>query len=82
VHGAPETRRTSPGHRKYVPAEFFREWKPTYFGAKLVTIADPSPFLGKWTPDGSGRVEIRMFPLRGHEGFGDDEVLVLARWPG
>jgi arabinofuranosyltransferase len=82
VHGAPETRRTSPGHRKYVPAEFFRERKPTYFGAKLVTIADPSPFVGKWTPDGSGRVEIRMFPLREHGGFGRDEVLVLARWRG
>jgi hypothetical protein len=81
VRGAPETRRTSPGHRKYVPAKFFRGRKPTYFGAKLMTIADPSPFLGKWTPDGSGRVEIQMFPLRGHEGFGDDEVLVLARWP-
>jgi hypothetical protein len=82
VHGATERRKTSPGHRKYVPAEFFRDRNPTYFGAKLMTLPGPSPFAGRWTPDGSGRVEIQMFPLRGQETFGEDEVLVLARWSG
>ncbi len=72
---------TAPGHHRYVRASFFRDRNPTYFGARLVTLEDPSRFVPEWTPDASGQVHIRMFHLPEAEGFAANEVLILARWP-
>ena len=79
AHGGGDQRKST-GHRKHVTPEFFRPFNPTYCGADLVFIADPSAVVSGWVEDPRLGIRRRIIPLSQEQGFTEKQALLLATW--
>ncbi|MFT6715279.1 MAG: hypothetical protein ACJAVJ_002571 [Planctomycetota bacterium] len=72
----PGTKRSSPGHDRLVPMQFFDRYEPTYRQAKLLPLWTKPADIAALNAD----PKVQLIELREEDGFAPGSILLLRKW--